>query len=309
MKIADVPRLLSFLPRVFAFRNYNIGLQTLLLCLLLVPAALAQKPSSPPPVPRSPAPLPKPEPDKFDQTALLLAGLNPYNPLQKPAIEGTCFFPPLDAVQSPTVAVAALQIDDKAKKEYEAGCSALRGKKLDAAENHVRKALKLQPTYAAAWVTLGQLLDVQQKTDDAREACSRPIDDNPGFLPPYLCLAQIAARGEQWKEVLALSNSVLLLDPTSNFVAYGFNAAANLNLHHLPEAEKSAMRALEIDRNNYDPRMHFLLAQIYEAKGDPAGEAAQLREYLKYTKDPDDVAMVKRYLAALEKQSKPASKE
>jgi tetratricopeptide (TPR) repeat protein len=83
-------------------------------------------------------------------------------------------------------------------------------------------------------------------------------------------------------------------------VAYDYNGVANLKLHNLPEAEKSALQAVAIDKNNTDPRLHFLLAQIYEAKGDRAGEAAQLREYLKYASDPNDVAMVKHYLSELD---------
>ena len=106
-----------------------------------------------------------------------------------------------------------------------------------------------------------------------------------------------------WDEVLKLSSRALELDPTSDAVAYGYNAVANLNLHRLSEAEKSALKASEIDKNNSDPRVHFLLAQIYEAKRDPANEAAQLREYLKFASDPSDAAMVKQYLADLEKRT------
>jgi Tfp pilus assembly protein PilF len=68
----------------------------------------------------------------------------------------------------------------------------------------------------------------------------------------------------------------------------------------LAEAEKSALKALEIDKNNTEPRAHFVLAQIYEAKGDRENEAAQLQEYLKFASDPQDVAMVKQYLSQLE---------
>jgi hypothetical protein len=68
----------------------------------------------------------------------------------------------------------------------------------------------------------------------------------------------------------------------------------------LLEAEKSALRALELDVRNSEPRIHFLLAQIYAAKGDRSNTAAQLREYLKFAKDPDDVALVKSNLAKLE---------
>jgi predicted Zn-dependent protease len=123
-------------------------------------------------------------------------------------------------------------------------------------------------------------------------------------LPAYLCLADISARSQSWDKVLQLSRRALEIDPTNDMVAYEYNAAANLNLHNLPEAEKSALRGAEIDKSNIDPRLHFLLAQIYEAKGDRAGEAAQLREYLKFASDPNDVAMVKNYLADLDKQTK-----
>jgi tetratricopeptide (TPR) repeat protein len=103
-----------------------------------------------------------------------------------------------------------------------------------------------------------------------------------------------------WNKVLQLSTRALEIDPTNDAVAYDYNAAANFHLHRLPEAEKGALRAAEIDKSNADPRVHFLLAQIYEAKGGRQSEAAQLREYLKYASDPNDVAMVKRYLSELE---------
>ena len=58
---------------------------------------------------------------------------------------------------------------------------------------------------------------------------------------------------------------------------------------------------MEIDKTNLDPRIHFLLAQIYSAKGDREKEAAQLREYLNYATDPAGIVMVNRYLTQLEK--------
>jgi hypothetical protein len=68
----------------------------------------------------------------------------------------------------------------------------------------------------------------------------------------------------------------------------------------LPDAERSALKAAEFDKNNADPRVHFLLAQIYAAKADRENEAAQSREYLKFASDPNDLAMVKGYLAKLD---------
>jgi tetratricopeptide (TPR) repeat protein len=152
-------------------------------------------------------------------------------------------------------------------------------------------------------VTLGQVFAAQQKLPGAKDACSHAIATDANYLVGYLCLADIAGREEKWDEMLKLSSRAVELDPSNDAVAYGFQAAANLNLHNLPQAERSALRAVDIDRNHNDPRIYFLLAQIYEAKGDPEDEATQLREYLKYAKNPDDATMVKGYLADLEKRT------
>jgi tetratricopeptide (TPR) repeat protein len=218
------------------------------------------------------------------------------------ATDDTCFLPPLNAVHTPTVAVANLQAPPKAKKEYDSACNALNDKKVPSAESHLRKAIQQHPGYTAAWVSLGQVLAAQQKNDEARDACAHASAADATYIPAYLCLADIAARTQNWDDMLKQSTRALDLDPTNDAVAYAMNTAANLNLHKLPEAEKCALRAMEIDRNNSDPRVHFLLAQIYEAKGDPANEAAQLRAYLKFASDPADTAMVKQYLSQLEKQ-------
>jgi tetratricopeptide (TPR) repeat protein len=224
-------------------------------------------------------------------------------PATKDGEEATCFLPPLNLVHSHTVAVANLQLSGKARREYDAACGALKDKKYDSAETHLRKAVQQEPKYATAWVTLGQMLAAQQHNDEARDACSKAVAANAGYVPSYLCLADIAARNQQWDDMLKFSRHALDLDPTDNVVAYDYHAGANLNLHKLPEAERSALRALEIDKTHSDPRVHFLLAQIYEAKGDPANEAGELREYLKYASDPSDAAMVKQYLLDLEKHT------
>ena len=63
--------------------------------------------------------------------------------------------------------------------------------------------------------------------------------------------------------------------------------------------EKAALKAAELDKAQREPRTHFLLAQIYEMQHEPEAEASELREYLKTATDPQDVAMVKKYLADL----------
>ena len=217
--------------------------------------------------------------------------------------EVTCLLPPLTLMSSPAVAVEQLQRAARARSEYHQGCAALRKKKSTEAEKHFRKALREYPKYATAWVTLGQVLATQQRTDQARNACIQASIVDPTYVPAYLCLADIAARAHAWDEVLKLSGRALELDPSTNAVAYEYHAAANLNLRNLAAAEKSGLRAVEIDRDHREPRVHFVLAQIYEAKGDSASEAVQLREYLRYSENAADVAQGEQYLANLERQT------
>jgi tetratricopeptide (TPR) repeat protein len=247
------------------------------------------------------APLPPPNPSTFDQNRLALGsqGTKPTEIIQ----EDACFLPPLSGVHSTTVGVAALQVPSKARKNYEEACAALKARKVADAEKNLRKAVQLYPKYPAAWVTLGQTLEAQQKTAEAHDACSQPLTDYANYVPAYLCLADIAGSTQHWDEMLKLSARAIELDPAGNPAAYVYNAAANFNLKKLPEAEKNALKASEMDKNNSEPRVHFLLAQIYEAKGDRDSEADQLREYLKFVNDPTESAMVKQYLAVLPKKS------
>lgn len=253
----------------------------------------------PSPSPRQPAALRSPS-SPWDEHDMVYGNRKPDS--SKIGNAYSCFLPPLEGSAPVTVRVSDLKIPPRAKREYGEGCLAAKKGKMTDAEHHFRKAVNQSPKYLAAWVVLGQVLEAQQKNRAANEACSQPLNAESNYLPSWLCLADISAHTQDWNKVLSLSNRALAIDSTTVAVAYDYNAAAYLHLHNLPEAEKSALRAVEIDRNNIDPRVHFLLAQIYEAKGDRNREAAQLREYLKYARDPNDIAMVKSYLSQIEKR-------
>jgi tetratricopeptide (TPR) repeat protein len=204
--------------------------------------------------------------------------------------------------KSPTVSVARLAVPGKATSEYQKGCGALKGKRLDEAEQHVRNAIQLYPNYAAAWVVLGQILDAQQKRDDARKACSQARSVDPTYVPPYLCLADFAASEGNWEEVSILSGGALALDPAGN--AYSFYYAAAAALHHgdLSLGEKDAQNAIKLDTWHHIPQVHLVLAQIYQAQGNSHGQAIQLREYLKCAPNAHDASSVKSTLAQIEAQ-------
>jgi tetratricopeptide (TPR) repeat protein len=210
-----------------------------------------------------------------------------------------CSIQPFPGLASVTT-VDRLEIPPKAQKEYRAACSALKSNRLAASEQHLRKAVQIYPKYVAGWVMLGQILEAQQQPDLARSACSQASDADPKYLASYLCLAEIAGREEKWGEVLRNTTRALELDPVHDPYAYFFSAIAYFNLNQLAEAEQRALKAEELDREHHEPRVQFLLGQIYKARNDPVKAAAQLRQYLKYAPTAPDSETVKKDLAKLE---------
>jgi len=244
--------------------------------------------------------IPKPITDTFDR-------VNIHGPANNSPTRGNtnekddaCLLSPLNLMESPTIAVEQLRVAAKARKEYQQACSAIRSKKIAVAERHLHKAVQHDANYSLAWVTLGQVLATQQKMDEARNACLQGTVATPSFVPAYLCLADIAAHAHAWNEVLKFTGHILEREPSRNFLAYEYDAAANLNLGNLDAAEKGGLRAAGLDKSHHEPRLQFVLAQIYEAKGDVRNEAAHLREFLKYAENPDDMALAQRYLSKLD---------
>lgn len=211
-------------------------------------------------------------------------------------------------VHSPTVSVSRLQVPDKASGEFQRACSSYKDKKFTQAESHARKAIEIYPDYAASWVLLGQVLDAEHNREEAGKACSQAITVDPKYVAPYLCLAEFAARDEDWDQVSRLSDEALAIDPVSNAYALYYSADANFHLKHLPDAETNARAAVQLDPWHHLPQLHLLLAHIYDAKGDPHGSAAELKEYLKQASNSPDAPAARAALKQLEAQPPKPSK-
>jgi cytochrome c-type biogenesis protein CcmH/NrfG len=218
-------------------------------------------------------------------------------------VQKVCSLEPFPGLTNIT-SVEGLKLPAKAQKEYRTACSALKRNRPAESEEHLRKAVQIYPSYVVGWVMLGQIHEAQQHPDLARQACSRALDLDPKYLPSYLCLAEIAGREEKWREVLRYTSEALALDAADDAYAYFFSAIAYFNLNQLGEAEQRALKAAELDKEHHEPRVQFLLGQIYKAQNDPAKAAAELTEFLKYAPTAPDSDNVKEDVARLEGQTR-----
>lgn len=219
---------------------------------------------------------------------------------------GTIVLRPLGGTQSGgggSISVTSFQVPDKARKEYEKALKFSESNDRKRAQEHLLKAVEIYPKYAVAWVTLGELHQQSDNLDDAKAAFERAQQADPNYVSPYLHLAYFAAKDKKWEDVFHLSEQAIRLDPVDYPDSYFLNAVANYNLHHLPEARRSALKAAEMDKLNHIPRIHYLLAAIYEASGERESAVAQLNEYLKLEPNTPESASARQRLDKLNRQS------
>lgn len=224
--------------------------------------------------------------------------------IAKPTIadDEKCFPWKFSEASATTVSVTRLQVPSKARGAFEKACEAFNKNKLEEAEQHAREAIDKFQSYSAAWVMSGVILEAQQKPQGASDACSRAVTIDAKYLPAYLCMAEIAVRNQEWKQVLDLASMSQGLNSQGDAYVYYYRATAYLQMNNLAEARKSALQAVDVDANHPDPIIYFLLAQIYERTGDNANAIAQLQLLLKHHADPQQEEKAKQYLAKLESQ-------
>jgi tetratricopeptide (TPR) repeat protein len=211
-----------------------------------------------------------------------------------------CFHWPMNPVLSATVSTSRMEIPAKARSEFSEGCAAVREKKLSSAQQHLSQAIQQFPKFAAAWALLGQTEEDLGHQEKAVEACNSARNGDPTYLPGYLCLAELAARQNKWDQVADLTNQVIGMHPVKAPAAFYYNCLANFYLKQWTPAEKSALRAIDEGPKAYAPQVHWLLAKIYEEKGDRSLEAEHLREYLNLAPHAADAAIARQILQQIE---------
>jgi len=198
------------------------------------------------------------------------------------------------------VSVTTLSAPDNAQHEFSKGLQDMRDKKLDKAEKHLLKATEEYPNFAIAWHKLGQLQADSAQRPKAAESFQKAIDADPKYVPPYLDLAVLTAGSGKWDVVAGLTAKAIAADSTHFPEAFFVNAIANLNLGNAAQAEKQALRAEELDRQNYFPRIQLLLAEIYDRSGRGDAAALHFKKFLSLDPKSQEAEMVKQRLAKLE---------
>ena len=217
-----------------------------------------------------------------------------------------CFQWPMAPVSSSTVSASRMAVPAKAKKEFGEACIAVRKKKLKEAQHHLERALGSYSQFADAWVLLGQTQKDQGDLHQAEQSCERARAADSSYLPGYLCLADLAARQEKWDAVAELTDQVIGMHPTKAPGAFFFNFLGHFYLKDWDPAEKSALAAMKDGSKEQNRQVLWLLAKMYELKGDRSAEAAQLSEYLRLYPDDPNASVARKVLQQIQEQQRTA---
>jgi tetratricopeptide (TPR) repeat protein len=225
-------------------------------------------------------------------------------PIAKPVApeDESCLPWALPKARSTTVSATSLGVPGKARSQYEKACDAFKKKNWTDAEKYARNAIEKYSNYPAAWVMLGEVLQGEEKMDDAHDACLKPLSVDPKYLPPYLCIAGLLNLEKRWSDLVSLSDRFAGMNPTGDMYANYYRGLAHFHLHHLPEAQKSVLQAIADDGEHHQPAFNFLLAQIYGTQGDLANAALQVQEFQKYSNSKQDKDTATEYLSELQSQ-------
>ena len=216
---------------------------------------------------------------------------------------GTIVLHRLGNVEGTTISATSLAAPKDAKKAFDKGRDALKKHKTADAEKNFQKAVDIYPKYAVAWYQLGVLQDQNKQPDEARKSFEQALAADSKYISPYMHLAMMAARNNDWKGVADTTGRALRLNPFMP-MAYFYNSVANYNLNNKDAAEKSVREAVKLDTGHQIPKANQLLGVILADKQDFTGAADELRTYLKFAPDAQDADKVKTQLEQFDKLAK-----
>lgn len=161
------------------------------------------------------------------------------------------------------------------------GLAMVKTQQVEVAQEHLEKALQLDPGHVAAHKTLGDVYFAQNKYPEARphyEFALKTLKDDPAV---YRNLGTILAANKEYGPASQFFSQALQLEPNSAATLSSVGVTY-FRLRQFTEAEASFKKALELDAGLADP--HYFLGDIARWRGK---EPEAISEYYRALKlDP-----------------------
>lgn len=203
--------------------------------------------------------------------------------------------------QASIVTATTLRAPKAARKALKKGMDLAKKNKPEEAIASLQEAVRMDPEFAFAWSELGKLQMENGHAGEAHQSLESAAKAEPRWPEPYLHLALLAVRSDNWKEAAEVTDRVLQLDSFDYPQAFFCNAVANYNLKHPEAAEKSARSAEKLDTRHQFPQIARLLGAILAERHRYAEAADEFRNYLMLAPRAADAPAVRKQLDDMEK--------
>ncbi len=172
------------------------------------------------------------------------------------------------------------EFNKNASKAYELGLDDAAKGNWHAAEYDFQETLRFFPWASSAWLSLGQVQEREGDKAGAVYSYRQAISIEDSFVLPYVYIAALEAERGDWQATLNDSAKAITLDAESYPSVWFANASANLNMHQLEAAEKSARQGIALDTEHRFPELEYVLGLVLLDKVDHAGAVEHLKAYL-----------------------------
>ncbi len=171
-----------------------------------------------------------------------------------------------------------------------------------AAELPMRTVVERAPKFAAGWSALGILYSNMGKPEEARTTLERAIELDPKPLSSYMGLTTVEIGLKDWKAAEATARTLIAADKKHVYIEVNLLLGVALyQLRDFDNALTAVNDAVRLDKLHQLTRGEYIQGLILEARGDLAGAAQHLKNYVQQHPHGKDVAAVNERLANLGK--------
>lgn len=193
---------------------------------------------------------------------------------------GTLILRPRGKSDAAARSIKNKDFNKNAWKAYELGLDDAAKGNWHAAEYEFHETIRFFPWASSAWLSLGQVQEREGDKTGAVYSYRQAILIDDGFVLPYVYISALEADRGDWQAALNDSDKAIKLDAESYPGVWFVNAWANLNLHELDTAEKSARQGITLDTEHRFPELEYVLGLALLDKVDKPGALEHLKAYL-----------------------------
>jgi hypothetical protein len=216
---------------------------------------------------------------------------------------GSIVIYPLDRIRGTSVSTANLLAPKKAKSLLNQAAKAFKKERYGDAERLMKSAIEIYPKYVEAWMLIGKFYQHQERFKEAEEALKSAEEIDPFFVNPQVQMCWVFANEKKWSELAEKSENALNLDPVTYPELYYLSALAHYNIQGFDQAEKRAGQAKLRDTLHQYPKIHLILANIFEAKNSLGASKEELRSYLLYAPNASDAPLIRKRMSGISEKA------